>query len=121
MTAPTRALDLAPEARRDIAAILAASEADFGPIARRRYRLLIEAAFADLQADPARAGVRPVPEVAPDLHLYALRHSRKRAAAADRVRRPAHAVAFRVDPHHVLILRVLDERMDLPARLRERP
>ena len=112
-----KALELALDARVDVAAILAASQDKFGVRARRRYRRLLETAFADLQADPDRAGVRIAADAPPGFRLYALRHSRTHAPVEDRVGRPRHVIVFRLEPERIVIAHVLHEHMDLPRRL----
>lgn len=112
-----RRLDITASARRDTTAALRDSLRNFGPLAVDRYILLIDRAYADLCADPERPGVRPDPEVSPDIRLYPLRFSRKRVAAEDRVGRPRHVVAFRFDDMKVQIIRLLHDGMDLPRRL----
>lgn len=92
-----RALDLTLDARADLWAVLANSQIRFGPVARRRYRLLLEAAFADLQSDPDRPGVTSDLSLPPGLRLYPVRFSRTRIPAPDRVRQPRHVIAFKAD------------------------
>jgi plasmid stabilization system protein ParE len=104
-------------ARRDVATILAWSETRFGKRQRRLYRLLLERAFATLREDPHRPGVRTDPDRPPDLRLYPIRFSRADLPPAERVGRPRHVVAFRLEGDGMVILRVLDEAMDVPDRL----
>lgn len=113
-----RALDVTPAARADIDDLLYWSEDRFGSRTAERYRLLIQAGFASLRESPDRPGVRHDPAF-PGLRLYALRHCRKAVPARDRIGRPRHVLAFRADEASVLIVRVLDGRSDLPARLAE--
>lgn len=84
-------------AEAEILRILASSEADFGPLARARYAVLIDAAMADLAANPDSplaawhvvSGIR--------LGLYHLDHSRKHVPVPPgRVGNPRHALIFRV-------------------------
>ncbi len=110
-----RRLNLSANASRDAALILRESRARFGPAARARYAHLLKTAYADLQADPTRVGVRPAK--AADVHLYAIRHSRVQSPGQDRVARPCHLIAFSFDAAEVRILRVLHERMDVERRL----
>lgn len=112
-----RRLDITARARRDTAAALSDSLRNFGPLAVDRYILLIDQAYADLCADPERPGVRPDPELSPDIWLYPLRLSRMRVAAEDRVGKPRHVVAFRFNDARVQIIRLLHDGMDLPRRL----
>ncbi len=111
-------LDIAARAKADIARALRASHRTFGPQAVDRYTLLLDQAFADLCADPDRVGVRRHDADRSDLRLYPLRHSRARLAPADRVGQPRHLIVFRLSRDTLRVVRVLDERMDLPARLR---
>lgn len=111
-----RRLVLAPVARMDIAALLRESRKRFGPAALVRYLGLLDAAYADLQADPERLGVRRLAETE-GLHLYPLRRSRSRLPAKGRVGSPRHVIIFSYDAAEVRILRVLHERMDVEGRL----
>ncbi len=105
---------LAPEARADIAAALRHSRETFGPTARTRYARLIERALSDLAEKPGRAGVRAVTD---RLLTYHLRYSVRRLPRSDRVARPRHLIVFMRDGERLTVVRVLDERMDIPARL----
>lgn len=88
---------------------------------RRRYRLLLEQAFADLAEDPHRPGARVDPDLPAGLRLYPIRLSRARVSIADRVGRPRHVVVFRLEQDGVVVTRLLDEAMDLPGRVSEEP
>ncbi len=112
---------LTATARRDVANALAQSEKQVGRAGRRRYRLLLEQALADLAEDPRRPGARADPDLPPDLRLYPIRLSRARLPLADRVGRPRHVVIFRLEKDGVVVTRVLDEAMDLPGRVSEQP
>lgn len=113
-----KTIELTLRAQADIDDLLAHSEARFGPRTADRYRLLIQAGLESLLEDPGRPGVRRA-EQPPGLHLYALRHCRRRVPPNDRISRPRHVLAFRVNGEVLLIVRVLDERSDIPARLRD--
>ncbi|WP_420471781.1 type II toxin-antitoxin system RelE/ParE family toxin [Brevundimonas sp. FT23042] len=113
-----RRLVLTTDARADVFAVLRESRLNFGPAARARYRLLIEAAYRDLCEDPQRPGVRMSAELPTNVRLYPIRHSRARLPAGDRVGQPRHVVAFRCDEARVEVLHLLHESMDLPTRLR---
>ncbi len=112
-----RRAHLTAGARRDVATILAWSQTRFGKRQRRLYRLLLERAFAALCENSDRAGVRTDPDLPPDLRLYPIRFSRADLPPHERVGRPRHVVAFRAEGDVLVILRVLDEAMDLPERL----
>jgi len=105
---------LAPQARADLASALRHSRETFGPTARARYARLIERALSDLAEDPARVGVRAVTD---RLSTYHLRTSGRRLPRADRVARPRHLIVFMLDGERLTVVRVLDERMDVPAQL----
>ncbi len=110
-----RRLVVSPPARRAFKSLLAHSRKRFGSGIEQRYRWLFIRAFADLRADPARRGVRPVGN---GVHLYHLRHSRNGLAPADRIARPRHLSAFRHDDEAIVIIQLLYDGMDLPERLR---
>jgi toxin ParE1/3/4 len=100
--------------------ILATSFSRFGAATRTRYRALIERALTDLREDPARPGVKAMPEVEAPTCAYYLRHSRERVPAGQRIARPRHVVIFRQpDSETVEIVRVLHDAMDLPHHLDE--
>jgi toxin ParE1/3/4 len=103
------------EARRDLVNIYADSLDRFGEEARARYERLIRAALRDLAENPNRAGVRELDGIAPK--LYHLRHSRKRAEQAGRVRAPRHYIAFHADAQRIEIVRILYDTMDLESQL----
>ena len=107
-------------ARRDVANALMQSGEQFGGLQRRRYRLLLEQAFSDLDENPRRPGVRDDPHLPPDHRLYPVRLSRTRIAPANRVGNPRHVVLFRLDDEGVQVLRLLHEAMDLPGHLSPR-
>jgi len=113
-----RRLVVSVDARIAVAVALAVSLDDFGPAAADRYRTLIQRAYRDLADNPERPGTKAHAELPADIRLYPIRHSNARIAAADRVSRPRHVIAFRYDAERVEIVHVLHERMDLPRRLR---
>ena len=112
-----RRLDVSREADLEAEEILRHSEAQFGPAAADRYRLLIQSAYRDIAENPTRPGVSTLRGIPADLRLYPVRHSRHRIAPADRVGQPRHVVAFRFDDARVEIVHLLHESMDLPRRL----
>lgn len=107
-------LVVAPDAEGDFDEIIRTSAEAFGEIAAHRYRLLIQQAFADVLARPDRPKVPGVPET---LRLYPIRHSRLRAPPQDRVGQSRHVVVYRQDEEQVEVVRILHDRMDIPAVL----
>ncbi len=106
-------LRIAGPARRDIAAALTWSEANFGGPGRERYQAVIRQALANIAAGTAKAAVLR-PELGEGLQLYHFRHARGTPA---HVRQPRHLLAFRIEGDVVIILRLLHEAMDLPSHL----
>jgi toxin ParE1/3/4 len=106
-------VEVAPEARRDIAAILRISERNFGKAARSRYRELIQAAFDDLRNDPYPAALSKPPALPRGLCLLHLRNVRPPRDVSN----PRHYVAFRVVGETVQILRVVHDAMNVAERL----
>lgn len=112
-----RRLVITPDARGDVRDALLESRRKFGPLARARYRLLIETAYRDLVSDPMRPGVSVPSDFPADIRLYPIRHSRSRVLPEDRVGQPRHVIAFRFDDAKVEIVHLLHDGMDLPGRL----
>jgi toxin ParE1/3/4 len=112
-------LQFARRAKRDIGALLDWSEERFGPLARRRYEALIDAALQDIANDASRAGSTGLIILGRRVRLYHLRHSRNRARVDEGVvQSPRHVVVYRLAPHDtVIILRVLHDSMDLTRHL----
>ncbi|HEY0925517.1 type II toxin-antitoxin system RelE/ParE family toxin [Brevundimonas sp.] len=108
-------LRLTARARRDIDAILRRSNTVFGEDAAERYRTLLIRALQDVRTDPLCPGVRLVHTRRQPVLLYALKSVRAPIAP---VREPRHFLAFQHMDGVVTVLRVLHERMDLPAHLR---
>jgi toxin ParE1/3/4 len=110
---------LAPQAERDIEAILAWTHEEFGEKARRRYEALLAKAILDVAESPGRPGSHDRPEIAPAARTYHIRHSRawvKRTAG--KVERPRHFLLYRTrDDGTVEIGRVLHDGMDLRRHL----
>ena len=107
-------LVVAPAAESDFEEIIQASAAAFGQIAAHRYRLLIQQAYVDVLARPDRPAAPGVPD---SLRLYPIRHSRLGVSAPDRVGQPRHVLVYRHDAERLEIVRILHDRMDIPARL----
>jgi toxin ParE1/3/4 len=110
-------VNVSPKARRDVRDILRWSHEQFGREARKRYRRLIQQAFDDLRDDPDRLGVSTRDELAADIRLFHIRHSRRRSSATDRVSTPRHFIIFRRTGDQVNVLRVLHDSMDLASHL----
>ena len=88
-----RQVRLARGAVNDIRRILIHSEAEFGAATRARYKALLDQAMRDLAEDPARFGVRPIPDVRPGYFVYHLKWSKPRAPGPA-VGRPRHLLVF---------------------------
>lgn len=112
-----RALAVGRHARADIDDILADSREGWGEAGEARYRALLDAALADITADPERAGSRSRPDIPAGMRLYPIRHSRLRTPRDHRVGDPRHILAYRFDEQVVRLVRVLHDRMDLPRWL----
>ncbi len=80
-------------AARDIQRILRRSEAEFGVVARARYRELLDRAIRDIAENPLHPCVRAIDDIRPGYRLYHLRFSRTAVFGA-RVGRPRHLLAF---------------------------
>jgi toxin ParE1/3/4 len=105
-------LRVAQTARRDIAQVLAWSEANFGPGARIRYEALISAAMRDAAADPVGPSAAARPELGPDVYTRHL--ARSRASAQGRpVGKPRHFLVYRVEPDRIVVSRLLHDAMDI--------
>ncbi len=76
-----RRIEIAIDARLEVAGALAVSYRDFGLAAAERYRVLIQQAYRDLAENPTRTGVSTRPDIPADLRLYPIRHSRARVPA----------------------------------------
>ncbi|MDP2622149.1 MAG: type II toxin-antitoxin system RelE/ParE family toxin [Hyphomicrobiales bacterium] len=106
---------LSAPAEADLAGILAASAARWGPEGRRRYAALLAAALRRVAADPEGPATRDRADLTPGIRSLHIRHARgddPRTA----VKRPAHIDYYRATrPGSVEIVRVLHERME-PSR-----
>ena len=112
-----RQVRLARGAVNDIRRILIHSEAEFGAVTRARYKALLDQAMRDLAEDPARFGVRPIPDVRPGYFVYHLKWSKPRAPGPA-VGRPRHLLVFSVDaPGDVVLAAVVHERELLERHL----
>lgn len=110
-----RRIDFTVRSRADLKATLRHSRETFGPVVHRRYSLLIDQALADILDDPERPGVRTAVD---GLFLYHIRSSAGRTPRGERIIRPRHIVVFRLDSESLLIVRILDDRMDITTHLR---
>lgn len=110
---------LSAEAQADVADALDWSLAKFGEDAFQRYSKLLRVSFRDIVDDPLRIGSREFDCNGEVVRLYPIRFSRKNAAVDGVVvQRPRHLIAYRVAGDGELeILRVLDDRMDVPEQL----
>lgn len=117
----TRTIRLAAAANADIIDILAQSELDFGPTARRRYEALLSTALRDISEAAERPGSAARPELGGDIRSWHLRLSRERARSPDGgVRRPRHLILYTViDDATIGVLRVLHDAMELHRHLGE--
>lgn len=107
-------LVVAPDAEGDFDEIIRTSAEAFGEAAAHRYRLLIQQAYADVLARPDRPKARGLPDA---LRLYPIRHSRLGVPVPDRVGQPRHVLVYRQDANLLEIVRILHDRMDIPAAL----
>ncbi len=103
-------------ALQDVVAIQDWTLTKFGELTSQRYDGLMEAALADLLAEPTRLGVRPHPAMPQGLFVYHLRFSRRKPTRAD-VEKPRYFFVFRVDADILTVLRVLHDSMDLAAHV----
>jgi toxin ParE1/3/4 len=112
---------IAPQARSDIASILAWTEENFGPQTLRRYSKLIATAIEQVAENPECAGSCSRPEIADRCQTYHLFFSRKAAGrAGDRVRHPRHFLLYRLtESGEVEIGRVLHDSMEMMEHLPE--
>ena len=111
-----RPLRIAIAAERDLDDILGDSDMLFGAVVADRYRRLIAAALFDIRDDVDRQGVRVLES---GVRTYHVRHSRLHLPRGQTVARPRHLLVFRLVGDGIVLLRVLHDAMDLPARLSE--
>ncbi|EJW10712.1 hypothetical protein A33M_4113 [Rhodovulum sp. PH10] len=96
-------------AERDLAKILATSEARWGASARRSYAALLASAFRAIAADPKAPPTRDRSDLLPGLRSLHLRHAER----APGVKHPVHVVFYRsADTETIEIVRVLHDRME---------
>lgn len=88
----------------------------FGEPSALRYERLIKRALRDITSAADPIGAKPL-DTDPALRLHHLRNSRARMAGAA-VGEPRHVLVYRrVGPDLVIVLRLLHDAMDMPARL----
>ncbi|MFC5346238.1 type II toxin-antitoxin system RelE/ParE family toxin [Brevundimonas staleyi] len=112
-----RTVEYAVPAAIDIDEILAASEAEFGPLTAERYEKLIARAIDALASNPGRIGVRQNPDTPTDVRWFHLRAVRTVAPPGERIGRPRHLIVFTFNDTRLFIVRVLHDSMDIPARI----
>ena len=103
-------------ALQDVAAIQDWTLTKFGELISVKYDRLMEAALADLLAEPTRLGVRHHPAMPLGVFVYHLRFSRRKPTRAG-VEKPRHFFVFRVDEDTLTVVRVLHDSMDLAAHV----
>lgn len=109
---------LSTEADEELTYLLGWSEFHFGEDAADRYESLVSHAIRDLAEDPIRPGSKHRPDLGPDVYVYHLTHSRKRAETPTGiVQRPRHFIVYRFDDEVLKIVRILHDAMDLPEHL----
>ena len=110
---------ISPNARSDIASILAWTEENFGPQITSRYARLIATAIEQVAANPELDGSSHRPEIAQNCRTYHLFFSRKAAGRpGSRIRRPRHFLLYRVAEANIVeIGRVLHDSMELQEHL----
>lgn len=109
---------LAAKAESDVLDILAWSHEQFGESARKRYQVLLAAAFRDVAATPAGIGSVSRPELGTGLFVWHLSLSRRHVpSTVGVVHRPRHFVVYRQIDSMVEIVRVLHDAMELSRHL----
>jgi len=105
---------LAELARADIIQVVSEAALRFGALQRRRYSELIEAAARMIADEPLRPGSRGRDDLAPGVRSFHVELAARRHGAAAHL---LYYIEAALDDGRVgvVILRVLDERMD-PAR-----
>ena len=104
-------------AKRDIADVLDWSLQQHGAAARRRYERLIARALKAVTSRADPGGSRAFDEEVDGRRTYHLRNSR-RGASGPQVGAPRHLLVYaRPQPDLIVMLRLLHDAMDVPARL----
>lgn len=107
---------LTREAERDLSEVARYTVATFGAEQAKRYAALIEHALALLVESPLRAASRGRDELRPGVRSFHLSRAAARRHAASHVLY-YHLAADAAGEQHVVILRVLHERMEPLKRL----
>ena len=103
---------LSDPAKADIAAILRASQTQYGSEARIRYRALLTTALRRIADDPQGPSTVDRSDLFAELRSLHIRHCRNQSREAP-VGEPAHVIFYRaVRPGPVEVVRVLHERME---------
>lgn len=103
---------LSHAAQVDIVSILAWSDEQFGPEARKRYETLITTAIRDAASHTNDMGHTPRPELGDGVFSWHLSQSRTHSPGKS-VHRPRHFLICRRDNDVLIIGRVLHDAMDL--------
>jgi toxin ParE1/3/4 len=99
---------LGAEAERDLTDIVRWTARHFGAAQARFYRQAILAAIRDLENGPDTPGSKARDEILPGLRtLHVARHGR----------RGRHFLMYRASGHHIDILRILHDSMELGRHL----
>jgi toxin ParE1/3/4 len=105
---------IAVQAQRDFRGILDWTMTTSGRDASLRYRDLLLKSFCDIEADPLRLGLKDRGDLEPRVRSYHVSLSRQRAVGPlGRVRRPRHAVYYRVElGGRIEMVRILHDEQD---------
>lgn len=112
-----RRLVVTAKARSDIEGVLRFSRTRFGRIVSSRYRRLINIALQELRRAPDRPAAYQHPDAPAHVWLCHLRHSRESMPVGDRIGAPRHVAAYWYDDSQVVVIGMLHDSMDIPARL----
>lgn len=100
---------------RDIEDCILWSAQNFGEKSALRYKKLIEVSISEIADDFQLLGSRPFFELGEGIHVYHIRHSRKRAGVGGiTIKKPRHFIVYRkIDAGLIEIVRVLYDGMDI--------
>ena len=115
-----QAVLLTGTAQRDLSAVMAWSEREFGERAALRYDALIKQALKDIGDDPECPGSKHRPELMiENARTYHLKFSRTRVIGS-RVKAPTHFLLYRLREDGVVeVGRILHDHRDLERHLPE--